>query len=209
MKKLALVSSIVAIAGCATIIEGSSKPVSIQTNPEGAKFTITNRDGKVITTGTTPQQVTLRNGGGYFKKGEYTINVTKPGYEDTTAELSPGMAGWYFGNLVLGGAVGMLIVDPISGAMYKLPDETVIPMRKNEGAELAFNQTAATTIASPQTNALIDSARWLYQAEKTAQASSCSSPALVNIGPGVELYTATCNQAPVTIRCEFGKCSVQ
>lgn len=209
MKKIALVSSALAVAGCATIFDGASKPVSIQTNPAGAKFTVTNREGQVISTGTTPQQVTLRNGAGYFKKGEYTINVSKPGYEDTTAELSPGMAGWYFGNLILGGAIGMLVVDPMSGAMYKLPDTTVIPMRKREGDQVAFNQAAGAEAATRNTAASIDSARWLFQAEKAAQEASCSSPTLVNIGPGVELYTATCNQAPASIRCEFGKCNVQ
>jgi hypothetical protein len=35
------------------------------------------------------------------------------------AELS----GWYFGNLVFGGIIGMLIVDPLTGSMWNLtPD---------------------------------------------------------------------------------------
>lgn len=28
--------------------------------------------------------------------------------------------GWYFGNLLLGGVIGMLIVDPATGSMWKL-----------------------------------------------------------------------------------------
>ncbi len=28
--------------------------------------------------------------------------------------------GWYFGNILLGGVLGMLIIDPATGAMYKL-----------------------------------------------------------------------------------------
>lgn len=31
--------------------------------------------------------------------------------------------GWYFGNILLGGLFGMLIVDPATGAMYKLETE--------------------------------------------------------------------------------------
>jgi hypothetical protein len=32
--------------------------------------------------------------------------------------------GWYFGNLLFGGLIGLLIVDPATGAMYKLePNE--------------------------------------------------------------------------------------
>lgn len=209
MKNFAVIVSALAVAGCATIIDGSSKPVSIQTNPSGAKFTISNREGQVISSGTTPQQITLKNGDGYFKKGEYTIKVSKPGYDDTTAEIHPNIAGWYFGNLLLGGAIGMLIVDPITGAMYKLPDTTVIPMRKLDTAELASSNADASATGNAATEAMIDSARWLFQAEKAAQAASCSSPSIINMGPGVELYTATCNQTPATIRCEFGKCAVQ
>lgn len=208
MKKLALIGSAVAITGCATIFDGGSKAVSIQTDPVGANFTITNRDGKVISSGTTPHQITLNNGGGYFKKGTYNITVTKPGYEDTTAELSPGLNGWYFGNIIFGGLLGMLIVDPATGAMYELPDNTIIPMKKKEGAELALN-TGSTSSPSAANSALADSAKWLYQAEQAAQAGSCTSPSIVSSGPGIELYTTTCNQNTATIRCEFDKCSVQ
>jgi len=32
------------------------------------------------------------------------------------------MSGWYWGNILIGGLIGMLVVDPLTGAMYKLPD---------------------------------------------------------------------------------------
>lgn len=32
------------------------------------------------------------------------------------------MNGWYMGNILIGGLVGMLVVDPASGAMWSLPD---------------------------------------------------------------------------------------
>jgi hypothetical protein len=32
------------------------------------------------------------------------------------------MSGWYFGNILFGGLIGMLAVDPLTGAMYVLPE---------------------------------------------------------------------------------------
>lgn len=39
--------------------------------------------------------------------------------------LTPGINGWYLGNLLFGGLLGWVIIDPITGAMYKF-DETPI-----------------------------------------------------------------------------------
>lgn len=36
--------------------------------------------------------------------------------------LSANLNGWYFGNILFGGPLGILIVDPASGAMWKLPE---------------------------------------------------------------------------------------
>lgn len=130
MKKLALSIAMLTASGCATIFEGPSKAVTIDSTPAGAEFTIADRSGKVLHRGTTPQQLTLKNGAGMFVPARYTITMTKAGYDETVAELTPNVAGWYFGNILLGGAIGMLLVDPITGAMYKLPDQTVVPLRK-------------------------------------------------------------------------------
>lgn len=39
-----------------------------------------------------------------------------------TVPLSADISGWYFGNILFGGLIGMLIVDPATGAMWKLPE---------------------------------------------------------------------------------------
>ncbi|HEY5968354.1 MAG TPA: hypothetical protein VIU35_10260, partial [Chitinophagaceae bacterium] len=33
--------------------------------------------------------------------------------------------GWYFGNLLIGGLIGLLIVDPATGAMYRLESKDI------------------------------------------------------------------------------------
>ncbi|WP_174263189.1 CsgG/HfaB family protein [Citrifermentans bemidjiense] len=38
------------------------------------------------------------------------------------------MNGWYWGNIVFGGVIGLLIVDPATGAMWKMDDTLMVPL---------------------------------------------------------------------------------
>jgi hypothetical protein len=38
---------------------------------------------------------------------------------------------WYFGNILLGGVIGMLVVDPLTGAMYSLDEDYVVKMSQD------------------------------------------------------------------------------
>jgi len=86
---------------------------------------ITNRAGEKIHSATTPATVTLNRGSGYFKSEIYTVEVTKPGFQPKTITVKGSVNGWYFGNILVGGLIGMLIVDPITGAMYNLSPENI------------------------------------------------------------------------------------
>ncbi|WP_145152988.1 hypothetical protein [Pseudomonas oryzihabitans] len=131
------------LSGCASIVGNSQYPVAVKSTPAGASFTIKNRSGEVVHTGTTPGTVTLKSGSGYFKGEAYTVTFHKDGYADTTTQLSSSMSGWYWGNILFGGLIGMLIVDPLTGAMYKLPDSSngdlgAPVMAKNTGQDLTM-----------------------------------------------------------------------
>ncbi|MHC8411033.1 peptidase associated/transthyretin-like domain-containing protein [Pseudomonas sp. Hz4] len=109
-------------SGCASIVGDSKYPVNVSSTPSGANFTITNKAGVIVHNGSTPNTVTLPSGRGYFKGEAYTITFKKEGYADANATLETSMSGWYWGNIVFGGLIGMLVVDPLTGAMYKLPE---------------------------------------------------------------------------------------
>jgi hypothetical protein len=129
MKRILVAAAIIPfVSGCASIISESAYPVSVNSSPVGASFVISNREGNTVATGTTPEVVTLVAGNGYFKKGSYQIVVSKDGYPDKTYAITASLDGWYWGNILLGGLVGLLIVDPATGAMYKLPDRVDISM---------------------------------------------------------------------------------
>ena len=107
-------------SSCATIFGKSSYPVSINTSPTGATVSITDKKSKEVFKGTTPATVTLKSGAGYFSKAEYQVKLSSPGYADQIIPVNYKLNGWYFGNLLIGGVIGMLIVDPATGAMWKL-----------------------------------------------------------------------------------------
>ncbi|MEH6566845.1 MAG: hypothetical protein V7756_16060 [Halopseudomonas sp.] len=124
MKKLALAASVSAtlfVSGCASIVSDSQYPVVVKSEPPGAEYQIRNRSGSVIHQGTTPSTVTLKAGDGYFRGARYNLQFTKDGYEQQSQTLDSSMDGWYWGNVLIGGAIGLLLVDPVTGAMYKLP----------------------------------------------------------------------------------------
>jgi hypothetical protein len=125
-KALATGISVFALSACATIIGSTTQPVTFKSTPEGATISITNRAGEKIHTGLTPATVTLNRGAGYFKAESYTVRYEKAGYEPKEFSVAGNVNGWYFGNIIFGGLVlGMLIVDPLSGAMFTLDGDKV------------------------------------------------------------------------------------
>lgn len=135
--------------GCSTIVSKSDYAVAINSQPEGAEFTIVNRNGENVHQGMTPSTVTLSASSGYFKGETYTIELNKQGYAPQSFTLKSGVDGWYFGNLVFGGLIGMLIVDPATGAMYNLPERVDVSLDQsitsNTGESLKIGTIGALT----------------------------------------------------------------
>ena len=120
---LVLVLVSVMVCGCATILSKSKYPVAIRSEPPDVSFKITDMLGREIFTGRTPTIVNLSSGAGYFKKAEYRIVLEKSGYLPTTRYLQADFDSYYLCNSCWGGSdffIGFLVVDPITGAMWKL-----------------------------------------------------------------------------------------
>lgn len=122
--------ALVAINGCATIAGNSSYPVTISSVPSESKFIVTNESGKEVHSGTTPSTVTLKSGAGYFDGEKYSVKYTKEGYKDNLSIIDSSLSNWYVGNLLFGGILGTLVIDPITGAMWTLPDSTSSTLEK-------------------------------------------------------------------------------
>ena len=117
-----------ALSGCASIFNGQIQSVVFQSEPTGASITVSNRAGEQVHAGTTPVTITLQRGAGYFKSEVYTIRLTKPGYSTKEVVVTGTMSGWYIGNILFGGLIGMLAVDPVTGGMYIFPDAVNTPL---------------------------------------------------------------------------------
>lgn len=139
----AAIAAVISIQGCASIVGESRYPVAVSSAPVGASFEITDKKGQVIHSGNTPSTVTLKSGNGYFSGQTYTLRFKKDGYPDKSIQLDSSLSGWYWGNFLIGGLIGFLVVDPLTGAMYKLPEHASADM----GAPLASASTGNLNLA--------------------------------------------------------------
>jgi len=114
-------------SGCASIIHGPIQTVDFTSQPTGAKVTI---DGKEY--GMTPQSVDLRRMGRLKgesqEKNAYNVKIELEGYYPYELEIKREMDGWFMGNVLFGGLIG-IIIDAANGSMYKLtPDQVSAAM---------------------------------------------------------------------------------
>ncbi|GAA4014277.1 hypothetical protein GCM10022408_29320 [Hymenobacter fastidiosus] len=147
---LALAATLLLSNSCATIVSKSRYPVAFSSEPPGATFTVKDIDDREVFSGTTPTVVPLRSGAGYFEKQSYTITFSKPGFDSKTMTIDADFNGWYVGNLVFGGFIGLLIVDPLTGAMYRINDTQVQATLVTSGQGMAPTTEGGLQIVSLQ-----------------------------------------------------------
>lgn len=150
MKKilLAAVLSSSLLSGCASIVSDSTYPVAINSSPSNAYFVVKNKKGIEINSGTTPTTLVLESGAGFFSAASYTIVMKKEGYTEQVVEIKATLDGWYIGNILFGGIIGLLIVDPATGAMWKLPEVQYISLGNKGTAELSSGELNIVSIDS-------------------------------------------------------------
>jgi len=140
-------------AGCASIVHGGPRTVSVASVPTGAKVTLINGvTGEVVSVNTTPFTVALSPKAGYFKGQSYKFKLELPGYATSEVELKAKLTGWYWGNIVFGGVIGMLIVDPATGSMWNLsPDKIEQPLTPNQASLIKSGGGFVVMLASQAT----------------------------------------------------------
>lgn len=117
--------------GCASIVSKSDWPVTVQTKPSGAKCVISKSDGMGVQTGESPMTVSLHSSRGYFSAAQYLVKCDKDGFSPAQRSLEAGINGWWYfgGNLIFGGLIGWFIVDPLTGAMWKLDESVTLDLQ--------------------------------------------------------------------------------
>ena len=107
------------LSSCATIMSGSKQYVKFDSSPASASIFIDE-----VEVGKTPFEIKLA------RKSEHSVMIKLEGYQTYQTTLTKKLNGWIFGNILIGGLIG-LIIDPITGAMYNLsPNEINAQMTK-------------------------------------------------------------------------------
>ena len=121
--------SFIYLSGCASIVSQSDYHVTINSSPTGATFEIKNQNGDKVVDGITPKQVILTTKAGFFDGETYAISFNKEGYKPSFSVLDTQLDNWYFGNILTAG-IGSFTIDPLTGAMWKLPKESLVQLEQ-------------------------------------------------------------------------------
>ncbi|MGO3354364.1 MAG: hypothetical protein ACTILI_13460 [Halomonas sp.] len=127
LKMTAAIAAVSLVTGCATIVGDKEQSITINSSPSNANVLITDERSMEVHSGNTPTTVQLRKSdGSYFGGKTYTVELSKDGYESRTMMINSSPNGWYIGgNILFGGLIGWLIVDPLTGAMYNLTPDSI------------------------------------------------------------------------------------
>ena len=132
--QISMMATMFVLTGCASIVSKSNWPVSFKSDPPGAQVVVTDNMGNEVERGTTPVIFTLKSSDGFFSGATYYAEFKLKDYETAKRGISADINGWYFGNIFLPGGIllGMVIIDPASGAMHKLPPICSVNLNKVE-----------------------------------------------------------------------------
>jgi hypothetical protein len=121
--KLMLLLALTTFTSCATIINGTTQRIGIASTPSSASVWL---DRQLV--GKTPLIVEMT------RKDNHHVIIELDGYQPYEATFSRKLSGWVFGNIAIGGFIG-LAIDAISGGIYVLTPEQI-------QAELCTNNIA-------------------------------------------------------------------
>ena len=112
------IAAAAAIGGCGAIMHGGHQQVVFETSPAGATVTVVDALGMSNGSCETPCSLDLK------RKKEYRVTISKPGFSSVDMEIDRKTDGWIWGNILLGGIIG-LVVDFTSGSAYRLSPKEV------------------------------------------------------------------------------------
>jgi hypothetical protein len=132
-----LVRTIVAIvmmagvSGCASVMSGTSQTLTLDTIPSGADCSLTRKGLVIGRVNPTPGAVYVQR-----THDDITVSCTREGYQTGSFLNKSGLEAATFGNIILGGLVGVFI-DAASGANNKYDEKVRIVLAPTDETQRA------------------------------------------------------------------------
>lgn len=105
---LGILTLLAFLSGCASVVNGSRQEVVIDSQPSGAEVMING-----VSRGQTPLRIDL------LRKTSHLVELSLEGYLHYEVTVEPEMNAAVWGNIVAGGAIGMMI-DGSNGSTNSL-----------------------------------------------------------------------------------------
>ncbi len=129
------------LSGCATIIDGTTQPVSVNTTPQdGAKCTLTNSQGTWYVT--SPGSTTVHK-----TKNDLMVTCAKDGFAGGQVLAKSHFGGATAGNVIAGGVIGIGI-DAASGANFYYNSPITVDLGAHTSPVAAASPASDATPAS-------------------------------------------------------------
>ena len=110
------------LSGCATIVEGGSQNVTVETSPPGATCAVDRMGQRLGMVAPTPGTVRIDK-----SKNDLAITCTKDGFRPASIAQAPSFGATTLGNIIAGGVIGV-VVDAASGANYTYPADVKLEL---------------------------------------------------------------------------------
>lgn len=134
-KLLPSLFAVLSVSACASIVSGTQQNIFIETpHVNGAECKLSDSKNGSWYLQSTPGSVSVLKG-----NGPMNIVCFKAGYETTTVTVDESVAGATFGNIILGGGIG-IFVDAATGAAQMYPDKVIVWMKPK-----SFSSSSART----------------------------------------------------------------
>ena len=120
---------LLALTGCATIVEGTSKTITIATNPPTASCAVSRKGEELGRTTPTSQQLTVSK-----SRNPLTVACTAPGHRSTTVFVDSNVTAAAVASIAF---IDLGVVDYATGALNDYPPTVLVSLEPEAPAVAA------------------------------------------------------------------------
>lgn len=203
------VASVIGLTGCASIIDGTNQPVSVEAMSGsvavvGASCKLSNSKGNwhVVTPGTTTVQRSY---------SDLNIDCRKAGMQPVVTAVKSSTKAMAFGNILIGGVIGAG-VDIANGAAYDYPSPITVSFAdlQSSAPSAEDGQLVAVAAAGGLPQQPDDQARLAWDTLSANGCSPSAMPVKFKQSGSVSFYEAFCTDGRLVHSvCESGSCRLR